>query len=86
MSHASSVRIKALLFAAYRDLLGTHELEFELPPGSTVAELIEQVLDRAGDGRLPTTIVVAVNQEYAGPGTVLQDGDEVALIPPVAGG
>ncbi len=32
------------------------------------------------------TLAVAVNREYAGLETVLQDGDEVALLPPVSGG
>ncbi|MGZ8832865.1 MAG: MoaD/ThiS family protein [Thermoanaerobaculia bacterium] len=30
--------------------------------------------------------MIAVNETYAGPDTVLRDGDELAFIPPVAGG
>ena len=31
-------------------------------------------------------MAVAVNREYAGKATVLREGDEVALLPPVSGG
>jgi len=80
------VRVKSLFFAVYRDLVGADELEFELPEGSTVGALIEIVRTRAGADRLPPSLVVAVNQDYAPIDTVLHDGDEVAFIPPVAGG
>ncbi len=85
-SSQAMVRVKSLFFAAYRDLIGADELEFELPEGSTVGALIEIVRTRAGAGRLPPSLVVAVNQDYASIDTVLHDGDEVAFIPPVAGG
>lgn len=78
------MRIRSLFFASYRDLLGTEELEFELPEGSTVSELTGLV--RARGGALPERPVVAVNREYVSPDTRLKDGDEVAFIPPVAGG
>ncbi len=82
---AAAIRVQALFFAAYRDLIGAAELEFELPRGSTLANLIEAVRARVG-AALPEAPVAAVNQEYATPDTVLQHGDEVAFIPPVAGG
>ncbi len=85
-SSQAMVRVKSLFFAVYRDLIGADELEFELPEGSTVGALIEIVRTRAGADRLPPSLVVAVNQDYAPIDTVLHDGDEVAFIPPVAGG
>jgi molybdopterin converting factor subunit 1 len=85
-SSQAIVRVKSLFFAVYRDLIGADELEFELPEGSTVGALIEIVRTRAGADRLPPSLVVAVNQDYAPIDTVLHDGDEVAFIPPVAGG
>lgn len=80
------MRVICLFFAAYRDLFGAEEIAFELPAGSTLGALIEEVRARAGDSVLPRQLVAAVNREYASVETVLHDGDEVAFIPPVAGG
>lgn len=80
------MRVKSLFFAAYRDLLGADELEVELPAGSTVSELATLISSKDGVSVLSGNIVVAVNMEYASAETVLCDGDEVAFIPPVAGG
>ena len=79
--------VRTLLFASYRDIAGTDELEIELPLGSTCADLVQQ-LRSAGGGwtTLPAAPAVAVNLEYVPLHTLLRDGDEVALIPPVAGG
>ena len=85
--YESSLKIRTLFFAAYRDLLGTGELELRLPEGATVGSLVEDLRGRGGPwATLPEDPAVAVNQEYASSGTSLSDGDEVALIPPVAGG
>jgi len=80
------MRIRTLFFATYRDLAGSGELELELPGGSTAADLVRVLRARDGLSRLPADPVLAVNQEYAPLGTTLADGDEVALLPPVAGG
>lgn len=80
------MRVKSLFFAAYRDLVGAEELEIEVPQGCTVQELIQLVRSRPGAGALPESPPVAVNREYSAASRVLHDGDEVAFIPPVAGG
>jgi molybdopterin synthase catalytic subunit len=81
------MRIRLLLFAHYRDLAGAGEIDLELPPGATAGDVV-RVLRSSGGGyaRLPAEPVVAVNQEYAPLDTTIRDGDEVALLPPVAGG
>jgi molybdopterin converting factor subunit 1 len=79
--------IRTLLFASYRDLAGTDEIEVELPAGATAHDLIALLRESGGEWqRLPTAPAIAVNLEYAPLSTRLQDGDEVALIPPVSGG
>jgi molybdopterin converting factor subunit 1 len=80
------VSINVLLFAAYADMLGTQTLAVDLPAGSTVADLIAQIRRRPGAERLPASPLVAVNQQYASASSPIELGDEVALIPPVAGG
>ena len=80
------MRIRTLLFATYRDMAGAGELDLELPTGATAGDLVARLRTRAGLDRLPAEPAVAVNQVYAPLSTGLSDGDEVALLPPVAGG
>jgi molybdopterin converting factor subunit 1 len=81
------VSVQALFFAAYRDLLGTGSLAVELPEGATVADLVSTLRGRGGAfSALPTEPAVAVNRAYALSSERLKAGDEVAFIPPVAGG
>ena len=79
--------IRSLFFASYRDMAGHDELAVELPAGARVADLVQGLRARGGGlSRLPEAPVVAVNMDYAPLATALRDGDEVAFIPPVAGG
>jgi len=79
--------VRARFFAAHRDRLGIDRLELELPDGATVADLVDGVVARYPDlSPVIRSARFAVNREYQQPETVLQHGDEVAFIPPVAGG
>lgn len=80
------IPVRVLLFASYAEALGTSALDVELPAGATVRELLAQVQGRSGGHKLPPAPLVAVNEEYAPPGRELAAHDEVAIIPPVAGG
>ena len=78
--------VTLLFFASYADALGVSSLDMELPRESTVAELLTAIRSRQGAELLPPKPLVAVNQQYAAAGSSVREGDEVALIPPVAGG
>ena len=79
--------VTVLLFAAHRDLAGADRTIVSLPDRATVEALIAELRCRGGGwAALPEQPAVAVNRRYAHAGTVLDEGDEVALIPPVAGG
>ncbi len=81
------MQVQARFFAAYRDLLGSTEITVRLPSGATVGDLVSHLRERGRpyDG-LPPEPAVAVNRTYSGLEAHLSDGDEVAFIPPVAGG
>lgn len=82
-----SKRVHLLFFASYRDLAGTTEMELDVPGDATAETVVEQLRARGGGfARLPVSPVVAVNREYAPLATPLNHGDELALLPPVAGG
>ncbi|HVZ76686.1 MAG TPA: MoaD/ThiS family protein [Gemmatimonadaceae bacterium] len=78
--------LRVLLFASYADVLGAPEIALEVPERATVQDVIASLLARPGGDRLPPRPLVAVNQAYASPATPVMPGDEVAVIPPVAGG
>src|SRR5919201_5096763 len=83
----SAMRVRLLFFGMLKEVSGREGVQLEMPDGSRVSDF----LGRYG-GTKPElqpyydVIAVAVNQEYREPETVLHDGDEVALIPPVSGG
>ena len=81
------MRIHVRLFALLKDRAGTDRIELDLPEKSTIASAVEQVRHRfpALADHL-NHIAFALNLAYTQPNTPLQDGDELALIPPVSGG
>jgi molybdopterin converting factor subunit 1 len=88
VEYSGSMRVNVLYFAILKDVFGREREELELPAGATVRILVELLRGRevAAAGRIWESMAVAVNQEYAAVDMVLQDGDEVALLPPVSGG
>ena len=79
--------VKVLFFASCRDIAGCREKDWEIPEEATVGDLKDRLVAVYGGlERLRDSLAVAVNTEYADDSTVLSDGDEVALIPPVSGG
>jgi molybdopterin converting factor small subunit len=70
-----------------RDVAGTDERELELGEGTTASDVWESL--RRSYAKLAAYTqapMVAINESYAAPDAVLCDGDELAFIPPVAGG
>jgi molybdopterin synthase sulfur carrier subunit len=79
--------VRLLAFAGARDVLGTAELAFPLPAPCSAAELLAEVCRRyPALGPWRGSLRVAVNGAYAAAEDPVAFGDEVALIPPVAGG
>jgi len=81
------MRVRVRCFAAAREIVGTGELIVELPEGSTLNQLFEQIGRRFPKlARLSGSLLFSVNREYAPGERRLAAEDEVALIPPVSGG
>ena len=81
------MNVRFLLFASYRDLVGVSNGTLELPSGATAGSAVAALRSKGGAwSTLPDRPVVAVNEEYAKLDRPLADGDELALLPPVAGG
>jgi MoaE-MoaD fusion protein len=81
------VKVMVRYFAVFRERLGRDEEALELPDGATVAAALDALAARHDTVRaLRGRFQTAVNQEMVRPAHALADGDELALIPPVAGG
>ncbi|MGH7584480.1 MAG: MoaD/ThiS family protein [Gemmatimonadales bacterium] len=79
-------RYRVRLFARYAELIGTDTVEVDLPPKARVADLVSALRALPGGNALPRAPFVAVNLAQAGPDIALDPGDDVALLPPLAGG
>lgn len=75
------------MFGSAAELAGWTEKRWPLPAGACLADLIT-MLEAAHPGLVDARgkLVFAINQRYAGPASSLHPGDEIAVIPPVAGG
>ena len=74
------------LFASYAESIGKSSIDLDLNEGATVSDVLLALSRMPGADRVPPSPLIAVNRTYAKPGTALNSGDEVAVIPPVAGG
>lgn len=83
---ASTITVRVLLFARFAELLGAPELEIELGEPATITSLLAELRKRAGAADLPPSPLVARNQVHVQESTRLSPGDEVAILPPLAGG
>ncbi|MCP8305116.1 MAG: MoaD/ThiS family protein [archaeon] len=92
------MKIKVKFFGVFRELFGGREREIELENGFYVRDLLdllcdsyelrEKVFDKSG--RLKDYVTILKNRSYTqslkGVWTELEEGDVVAILPPVTGG
>lgn len=81
------MQVTVRLFAAHREAAGKNAFVADLPDGSTVKDAFALACAEfpaiAQTGR---SVAFALNQSHVSGDAQLRDGDEVALLPPVAGG
>lgn len=81
------MRVRVLVFGVLKDLIPETSAALELPDGGRVRDLLDHYgKSMAIPADLWRSMAIAVNREYVSADSVLQDGDEVALLPPVSGG
>ncbi len=80
--------VRLLFFARARELAGSGETQLEVSAGSSAAEVLNIVLQKwPALQEIAGRCVMAVNQEYLEDTTMkINEGDEIALLPPVSGG
>ena len=81
------MHVTVRFFAILRERAGVSSVELELPDGATVAAAIEKIsAQHRAIGSSMERSAFAVNRAYSARDTVLRNGDELAIIPPVSGG
>jgi molybdopterin synthase sulfur carrier subunit len=81
------VRVTVRLFARLVDIAGAAELRREVEPGSTIGTVWRQLVGDFPDlAAYERSISSALNADYARMEQPVNDGDEVAFLPPVSGG
>lgn len=81
------VTITVKLFAAYQEAYGQPELVLQVPTGTTVAQVCEQLIAEHPELEQWRNVTrFGVNLQFVEADTVVQNNDEVVLIPPVSGG
>ena len=81
------MRVTVRLFARLRDLAGSGELVRDVPAPATIEQVWRSLVkDMPALADYERTMSVALNTDYSRMSAAVQDGDEVALLPPVSGG
>ena len=81
------LKVRLLFFAVLREIAGRSEEVVELPEGSRAGDVWQRLRDEHAALRdYIQPPMIAVNESYVGVDELLRDGDELAFIPPVAGG
>lgn len=81
------MKLRVLFFSVLRDITGSDEITLELPPGSTMGDLLLQIEARWPKLRdWQNSLLLALDQTYVKRDALLHDGGEVAIMPPVQGG
>jgi molybdopterin converting factor small subunit len=83
---APTLTIRVLLFASYADKLGFDSVELSLEQPATVGNALERLRALPGGERLPARPLCALNLTHVRADAPLSGGDELAVLPPLAGG
>lgn len=84
---AEDIQITVKLFAIFQEVLATDELQINLESGTSVSKIFDRLVSQHPHLEKWRSLTrYAVNLNFVDPQTILKNGDEVALIPPVSGG
>src|SRR6185295_18065666 len=84
---STTLKITTLLFGRAREMVGAADLELEIAQPATVASAwAALVAEHPKLAAMERSLLFAINEEYAGREQALNDGDQLAVLPPVSGG
>jgi molybdopterin converting factor small subunit len=83
---APTLTVRVLLFASYADTLGFDAVELSFEAPATVCDVLDRLRALPGGDRLPPGPLCALNLTHVKSNAPLSGGDELAILPPLAGG
>jgi sulfur-carrier protein len=83
---AATVTLRVLLFASYAETLGFDSVDLTLDSPATVSDVLERLRALPGGEKLPPRPLCALNLSQVSADAPLSRGDELAILPPLAGG
>jgi molybdopterin synthase sulfur carrier subunit len=84
---ADSIQIQIKLFAIYQEVVGTPQMDWQTSIGTTAGQVLAEIIGRYPQLAAWQSVTrLGVNLQFVPAATVLIDGDELVLIPPVSGG
>lgn len=82
-----NIQITLKLFAVFQEVLATDQIQIDLPVGATVSQIFDRLVAQHPNLEKWRSLTrYAINLNFSEPHTIVNNGDEVALIPPVSGG
>ena len=83
----SVITVTVKLFAAYQEAYGRSEIVLEFPPQTPAIAVLKRLISQHPELEKWQEITrFGINCQFVSPDTLLVNGDEVVLIPPVSGG
>ena len=86
MGLVNQIGIRVVLFSQFKYIMGKSEIALTLPANITTDELPGHIAKILPPELQSIPYRIAVNQTYQPTAVILNDGDEVALLPPMQGG
>lgn len=84
---SETLTVTVLFFAGARERVGTGRVEVDILEGTALGDVVDRAIGVSGsDVALPVGVMLARNGVYVDRSVLVEDGDEIAVIPPVSGG
>jgi molybdopterin converting factor subunit 1 len=81
------VRVKVLFFGMLKDIVGRSEDHIEVAEGEPLGSIFDHYAHQFPRmEQMASSIVLACNQQFCDRSNPVNDGDEIAFLPPVSGG
>lgn len=81
------MNIRLKFFASAREIVGTKDLDMDIEKGSKAKDVLDRLKEKyPGLKKLDGQLILAVNKQTGRADKMIEDGDEIAVLPPVSGG